>query len=173
MSNILQWLFISFFLLWLSTLAISMRNVRRLKADGGIEYGSLNSNILMVLHIGYYLAAFSEAYTKDVQIDALSLLGIVLYLFSMLALFYVIHELSPIWSMRLIIAREHGLNEGLLFRYLRHPNYVLNVVPELIGLSLMCKAYLTLLVLFPIYLLSLSLRIVQEERIMRARFRDY
>jgi isoprenylcysteine carboxyl methyltransferase (ICMT) family protein YpbQ len=166
-------LYASFFLVRLSTLFISMRNERRLKADGGIEYGAFNSSILAVLHVGFYLSAFAEAYTRAVQIDTISLVGIVIYLFSIAALFYVIHELSPIWTVKLIIGREHTLNRSLLFRFLRHPNYFLNVVPELVGLALMCKAYYTLLILFPVYIASLAVRIVQEERIMRTRFREY
>jgi len=173
MSKILILLFASFFLVRLSTLFISMRNERRLKADGGIEYGALNSKILAVLHTGFYLSAFAEGYVNEVQIDFVGLIGIAIYLFSIFALFYVIHELSPIWTVKLIIGREHGLNMGLLFRYLRHPNYFLNVVPELIGVALMCKAHYTLLILSPVYLISLVVRIVQEERIMRVRFKDY
>jgi len=173
MSPILILLFISFFLVRLSTLFISMRNERRLKADGGIEYGALNSRILAVLHVGFYLSAFAEAYINAVQIDLMGLVGIAIYLFSIAALFYVIHELSPIWTVKLIIGREHSLNNSLLFRYFRHPNYFLNVVPELIGLALMCKADYTLLILFPVYLLSLVVRILQEERIMRTRFKGY
>lgn len=173
MSKILILLFASFFLVRLSTLFISIRNERRLKADGGIEFGALNSTILAVLHIGFYLSAIAEAYVNQVQIDSLTLVGVAVYLFSIAALFYVIHELSPIWTVKLIIAREHSLNNSLLFRYFRHPNYFLNVVPELIGLALMCKAYDTLLILFPIYLASLVVRIVQEERIMRTRFKGY
>lgn len=173
MSTILVILFISFFLVRLSTLVISMRNEKRLKADGAIEYGALNSAILAVLHVGFYLSAFAEAFANSALIDFVSLIGIVIYLFSIAALFYVIHELSPVWTVKLIIGREHTLNTSLLFRYIRHPNYFLNVVPELIGLTLMCKAYYTLLILFPIYLVSLAVRIVQEERIMRTRFKDY
>ena len=173
MNQVLIVLFVSFFFVRLSTLFISIRNEKRLKANGGIEYGGLNSSILAILHIGFYLAAFGEGYANAVQIDRESMIGIAIYLLSILALFYIIHELSPVWTVKLIIGREHTLNRSLLFRYIRHPNYFLNVIPELVGLALMFKAYNTLLILFPIYLVSLTVRIVQEEQVMRANFSDY
>lgn len=173
MNQTLIILYVSFFFVRLSTLFISIRNERRLKADGGVEYGRFNSSILAILHIGFYLAAFGEGYDKAVQIDQETMIGIAVYLFSILALFYIIYELSPVWTVKLIIASEHNLNKSLLFRYLRHPNYFLNVIPELVGLAVMLKAYNTLLILFPIYLGSLAVRIIQEEQIMRAKFSDY
>lgn len=44
---------------------------------------------------------------------------------------------------------------------------ILNVIPELLGLALLMKAWLTLAVLLPLYLAALGVRIRQEERAMR------
>jgi len=52
----------------------------------------------------------------------------------------------------------------------RHPNYFLNIMPELIGVALLCNAWTTLCVGFPLYLCLLVVRIRQEESAMRELF---
>ncbi len=91
----------------------------------------------------------------------------------MLFLAVVIRELRGVWTIKLLLAREHPLNRSWLFRTIRHPNYFLNIAPELIGLVLLCKAWVTAAIILPFYAVSLAVRIVQEERVMRERFPDY
>jgi isoprenylcysteine carboxyl methyltransferase (ICMT) family protein YpbQ len=55
----------------------------------------------------------------------------------------------------------------------RHPNYYLNVLPELVALALVMKAWWVLLILFPCYVAVLARRITIEEEVMRRRFSDY
>ena len=58
-------------------------------------------------------------------------------------------------------------------RKIRHPNYYLNIITELLAMILIMKAWLTLLVLFPVYLAALFRRIRIEEAAMRERFPAY
>ena len=173
MSTTIIVVFALFFVLRLSTLFISIKNEKRLKQSGAQEYGKLNSAILAILHFIFYVSAFSEGYIDDVQFSRVTIFGIILYLFSMAALFYVIRQLSPIWTVKLIIAKDHQINKSSLFKYIRHPNYFLNIIPELIGLALVMESYISLLVISPAYLVSLTVRIVQEEKIMRSNFLEY
>jgi isoprenylcysteine carboxyl methyltransferase (ICMT) family protein YpbQ len=55
----------------------------------------------------------------------------------------------------------------------RHPNYFLNVLPELIGFALALNAVTTLLVGIPLYLVPLIIRIRQEEQVMRDEVSGY
>lgn len=173
MDNTIIGLFCIFFVVRVYTLFISIRNEKALKASGGSEHGKKNSLILAVLHIGFYFSAFYEGYINKVQFDALTIYGLVIYIFAIVALFYVIRQLGEFWTVKLIIANGHKLNKNLVFRTFRHPNYFLNIIPELIGLALILKSFSVLTYLFPIYLLSLGLRIWQEEKIMRTTFSEY
>lgn len=161
MSTIIIIAFMIFFCLRLITLFISTRNEKMLKQAKAQEYGRLNSITLAILHIVFYFSAFAEGYLNRVQFDQITFIGIIIYMLSMAALFYVIYQLSPIWTMKLIIAENHPLNKSFIFRYIRHPNYF-NIIPELIGLALAMKAYIVLATLFPVYLVSLTVRIIQE-----------
>jgi hypothetical protein len=78
-----------------------------------------------------------------------------------------------VWTVKLYLAPGHALNRHRLFRRVRHPNYFLNVLPELIGLALAFHAVATTVTVLPLYLVSLGIRIAQEEQVMRRRFPDY
>lgn len=157
------------------TLFISIRNERRLKAAGAEEIGAANSTALALAHTAFYVAAIAEGlgWRSPLQLDAISLLGLVIYLFGMAMLVVVIRSLGRLWTVKLLLARDHVLVESPLFRRVRHPNYFLNILPELIGFALTLHAFWTLAIGLPIYLIPLITRIRQEEAAMRARFAAY
>ena len=156
-----------------ATLLISISNERKLKAAGGTEIGKTNSSILAVAHVAFYLGAITEYGFSDYTIDTVTLLGLAIYLFGAMFLIVVIASLGPQWTVKLIIARNHVLVTSLLFRFVRHPNYYLNIIPELIGFALALHAFWTLAVGLPIYLIPLFVRIGQEEKAMRVHFPQY
>ncbi|NID14759.1 isoprenylcysteine carboxylmethyltransferase family protein [Luteibacter yeojuensis] len=153
-----------------ASLAVSLRHEAALKRAGAVEYGALNSNLLAVCHVVFYVAAIWEGWARGPELDGTAVVGIALYLLALLFLFYVIRLLGRLWTVKLIIAPDHELVTHPLFRVVRHPNYFLNIVPELIGLTLALHSYRTLAIGLPIYLVPLIVRIVQEEKAMRARF---
>lgn len=157
-------------MLRLVTLCISIFNERRLKDEGAIEFGRKNSLILAVLHVLFYLSSGYEAWINGIQLDSIGLAGIGLFVFSYIILLYVIHQLRKVWTVKLYIAKEHEINESFLFRYVKHPNYFLSLIPELIGIGLLCHSWITMSVILPFYLISLFVRIKQEELAMSHLF---
>ncbi|WP_417021042.1 isoprenylcysteine carboxylmethyltransferase family protein [Candidatus Phyllobacterium onerii] len=85
----------------------------------------------------------------------------------------MIVSLVPLWTVKLIIARNHVLVTSLLFRLVRHPNYYLNILPELIGFAVALHAFWTLVVGMTLYLVPLLVRISREEKAMRVHFPHY
>lgn len=169
-------LFYLFFAARFCTIMLSAANERRLKKSGAVEYGTQNSKWLVLAHFAYYAAALTEGYAGGAfYTDVTANAGIIVYIASIVALAYVIYALRHVWTVKLIIApRElHKINTSFLFRYVKHPNYFLNVIPELIGIALVFHAWYTLAIGFPLYLIPLITRIRQEEKIMKAQFTDY
>ena len=156
-----------------ATLLFSISNERKLKAEGGTEIGKTNSNILAVAHVAFYLCAIIEYAFSDYTIDTATWLGLAIYLVGATFLIVVIASLSRQWTVKLIIARNHVLVTSLLFRLVRHPNYYLNIIPELIGFAVTLHAFWTLAVGMPVYLIPLFVRISQEEKAMRVHFPQY
>jgi isoprenylcysteine carboxyl methyltransferase (ICMT) family protein YpbQ len=173
MDSTLTAFFVLAVLLRLGSVYISKRNEARLRATGAEEYGAANSKVIAVLHGMFYIASFMEGCWRGSQLDVLAWFGFVLYGCSMFALLYVIHELGPFWTIKVLMAPGHELKQSRLFRSIRHPNYYLNIIPELLALALIMKAWLTLVILFPAYLAALIRRIRIEESAMRKRFPEY
>ena len=159
--------FICFFVLRLISLAVSIRNEKCLLKNGAKQYGKNNSLLLTLAHIAYYFGALYEAYIKGVDFNTLSMAGVGVMAFAYGMLFYVIYKLRDVWTVKLYIAPNHRIERSFLFRSVRHPNYYLNIIPELIGVALLCNAWTTLCIGFPLYLCLLIVRIRQEEAAMK------
>ena len=151
----------------------SASNEKKLRKANAVEYGRNNSRVLVLFHVLYYLACLSEAIVFNKSVDMISFFGFGLFIFSMVMLWIVIFSLKDIWTVKLIIAREHRLNNSFIFKFFKHPNYFLNIIPELISIALICQAWYTLSIGLPLYLIPLTIRIVQEEKVMRKHFNDY
>ena len=173
MHPLLITLFIVAALLRLGSLAVSMRNEKALKAHGAIEYGRGNSRLLAAVHTLFYAGALGEGLWRSTQPTPWTTVGLLLYGMSVLTLLLVWRELQGLWTVKLLIATDHRLNQSALFRWVRHPNYFLNILPELVGLALIMGAWLVLVLGLPLYLLVLRGRIVQEEQVMKAHFPHY
>jgi len=173
MHPLLITLFIIAMLLRLGSVAVSMRNEKALKAHGAIEYGRSNSRLLATAHALFYLGALAEGLWRSTQPTLWTTVGIMLYVIAIMAFLLVWRELHRLWTVKLLIASDHILNQSALFRWVRHPNYFLNILPELVGLALIMGAWMVLVIGLPLYLSVLRVRIVQEEQVMKKHFPRY
>jgi isoprenylcysteine carboxyl methyltransferase (ICMT) family protein YpbQ len=165
---------IVFVLIRLASIIISIMNEKKLKLLGAVEYGKQNSLFLMLAHFVFYGACFIEGASYSRK-DFISIVGLGIYIFAIIMLYYVIVEIRHVWTVKLIIAPRnyHVINKSLLYRYIKHPNYYLNIIPELFGLALIFHAWYTLFIGFPLYLILLMIRIRLEESIMKKIFNNY
>jgi isoprenylcysteine carboxyl methyltransferase (ICMT) family protein YpbQ len=173
MHPLLLTLFTGALLLRLVSVAVSRRHEKALKAHGAREYGRSTSHLLAAAHAMFYGGALVEGLWRSTQPTRWTTVGMLLYGMSIMALVFVWRELKGLWTVKLLIAPDHTLNQSALFRWVRHPNYFLNIIPELVGLALIMGAWLVLVIGLPLYLLVLRARIVQEEQVMQAHFPGY
>jgi isoprenylcysteine carboxyl methyltransferase (ICMT) family protein YpbQ len=157
----------------LGALALSMRNEQALKAQGAREYGRRTSHLLALTHTLFYLGALAEGLWRGTQPTPWTTVGLILYGLSVFAFVLVWRALNRLWTVKLLIASDHVLNQSALFRWVRHPNYFLNIIPELCGLALIMGAWIVLVLGLPCYLLVLRVRIRQEEQVMQQHFPQY
>lgn len=160
-------IFAIFFVLRLLSLFISIKNEKRLIRMGAVQYGKLVSLLLTLSHICYYISSLYEGYATGAVFNNYSAFGTGLMTFAYLILFYVIYKLRDVWTLKVYIAPNHRIDKSFLFKVVKHPNYFLNIIPELIGLALLCNAWRTLMIGLPFYFILLAIRIVQEERAMK------
>lgn len=171
--NTILILFVIAFSVRLLSLFKSVSNEKALKQQNAKEFGRTNSTFLSLAHIVYYLSCALEAVLLKREYNYFTYIGIGLFTFSMIMLWLVIRSLKDIWTVKLIIADKHCLNTNWMFRNIKHPNYFLNIVPELMGIALLCQAWHVLAIGFPIYLMPLTIRIIQENRVMKTTFPGY
>ena len=114
------------FLVRLIFLKRSMENEKRILSNGGKEFGVENTKRLTMAHIVFYLSCFVEAMVHKTRFDGMSMVGLVLLIFSMLMLMLVIHLLGDIWTVKLMLVNNHKFVDHPLFRIVKHPNYFLN-----------------------------------------------
>ena len=156
-----------FFALRLFFLKLSKTNEQRILQDGGTEYGVKTTKCLTIVHIIYYLACVTEAIYSQTTFDSLSTIGLIMMIFSMIMLYIVTRLLKGIWTIKLMIVKNHQFNDHWLFRNIKHPNYYLNIGPELIGVALLCHATYSAIILLPIYAWILYLRIKEENYLIQ------
>lgn len=152
---------------------LSARHERALKLAGAREFGRGNSLILAGAHAVFYLSALGEGLVCRAPMDGVAVGGMVLYAAGAAVMVYAMGLLGRFWTVKLILAPDHRLQTHPLFERVRHPNYFLGIVPELVGLALALHAWWTLGLGLLVYALPLGARIREEERVMRGRFAGY
>ncbi|MCE7031011.1 isoprenylcysteine carboxylmethyltransferase family protein [Jiella avicenniae] len=157
----------------LGSVVVSRRHEAALRADGAREVGAGVSRLMAAAHAAFMLAGAVEASLVRPVADWVSVAGLLLYLVGIAMLVVVVRLLGRFWTVKVMIARDHALVTHPLFRAVRHPNYFLNILPELVGYALVLHAWWTLVVGLPLYLVAMVLRIRQEEAAMAERFAGY
>lgn len=148
-------------------LKVSKKNEKQILADGGKEYGVKNSKHMTILHILFYLGCFTEAIVRKANFDTISMIGSAFLVFSICMLYVVTRLLEGIWTVKLMIVKNHKFNNHWLFRVVKHPNYFLNIIPELAGLALLCHGFYTAVVISPFYAIVMYLRIKEENQLIK------
>jgi isoprenylcysteine carboxyl methyltransferase (ICMT) family protein YpbQ len=151
----------------LASLAWSKRNERKLRAAGAREFGHLNSRALALAHLAFYAAAPVEATLRGRgPSPRVGWLGVALYTVAMGMLVWVCRALGPLWTVKVLIGPQQRVVRSGPYRLCKHPNYFLNLLPELVGYGLALGAWRTLRCGLPCYTLCLAVRIRQEEAAM-------
>lgn len=154
----------------LLTLLISRCNESLLRSRGAQEYGAANSRWLAIAHTVFYLACGAEGHATHASPSASGVAGAATWCVAMLALLLVIVELRGVWNVRVLLEPGRGVMAGVHYRNWRRVNYLLAIVPELIGLALALQAWITLIVGLPIYLAVLRRRMAIERQAIEASF---
>lgn len=162
--------FVIFFAIRLYFLGISIKNEKNLIAKGATQIGEKHSKLLAAAHIVYYFSALVSAIMIGATFNTISAIGVAMVSASLVVLWLIIKQLGEIWTVKIYILPNHEINRSWLFRTFKHPNYFLNIIPELIGIALLCQAWWVLLVGLPIYGILLLIRIRQEETAMKHLF---
>jgi methyltransferase len=101
-------------------LAIARRNERRLRAQGGVEYGARHYPLIVALHAGW-LAALVVAVPPDAMPDPWLVAA---YLALQPLRYWALASLGGRWTTRVIVVPGAAPLRVGPYRWLRHPNYL-------------------------------------------------
>ncbi|GGJ45261.1 isoprenylcysteine carboxyl methyltransferase family protein [Deinococcus roseus] len=141
-------------------LRIAKRNEAWARSRGAQEHGREHYWMFFVLHPLWMLSFTLEGYFRGgpVQVWALGA-----YLILQLLRYSVISTLGPYWNTRILIVPGGQQVTGGLYRFMKHPNYVV-VALELLITPLIVGAWWTAVVFTVLNALVMWVRIPAEER---------
>jgi len=142
------------------------RNARRLLARGAREIGRSHYPLFIVLHIAWLAAIALYLYRSPDPRIHWWFIGIFALL--QLARISVIFSLGPYWTTRIITIPGLPLIRSGLYRFLRHPNYII-VIGEIAVLPLAFGQIGVAAIFSALNLLLIAYRVNQEDRALGSR----
>ena len=148
----------------LAELVLAKRNTARLLAKGGTEAGAGHYPLIVLLHAAWLLVLWllvpgDSPIGMPFLIAAVLLQGL---------RYWVIATLGPYWTTRIITLPDAPLIASGLYRFLKHPNYVV-VVLEIALIPLIFGAWEIAAVFSVLNAIALAIRIRAEDEALRPR----
>ena len=163
--NNFDFLLISYLIICrLIELIISKRNTTRLIKEGAKEFFPFHYKFLVLFHITFIIYFMIKSFDN---ID-LNYRYIFLFIFIQLLRFKIIFDLGKYWTTRIIVVEKKLIKTGL-YRFFRHPNYIV-VFFEIILICLIFNDYTALLYFSLINTILIFIRIYYEERANKNRY---
>ena len=146
-------------------LLISRRNTTRLIKEGAKEFFPFHYKFLVLFHITFIIYFMIKSFDN---ID-LNYRCIFLFIFIQLIRFKIIFDLGKYWTTRIIVVQKKKLIKTGLYRFFRHPNYIV-VFFEIILICIIFNDYKALLYFSLINTILIFIRIYYEERANKNRY---
>lgn len=160
-------------ILWIASEIIVARTRRSSGSDSNQDRSSLQIlwiTIAVSITAGIYLRRF-EFGTIDAFSGLLYYAGIAFILLGLSIRWLAISQLKHLFTVNVSIRKDHRLIQDGLYRYVRHPAYLGNLI-SFFGLGLSFHNGLTLVVIFVPILGAFIHRISIEERVLKGEFGD-
>ncbi|MFD4706559.1 isoprenylcysteine carboxyl methyltransferase family protein [Gottfriedia sp. NPDC058432] len=144
-------------------LGIAKKNEKKLKMRGALEFGQEHYKFFIILHNMFFISILIENYfIQYIEIGFLTFLLIV-FVILQLARVWVISTLGERWNTKIIILPNEKLVKRGLYKYIKHPNYII-VTIELLVIPIMFHAYITTVIFSVCNLILLKVRIREENK---------
>lgn len=148
----------------LSEVLISRFNESWLKKNcAAIEIDPKETQRMKLFHTCWFIALIIEANIKKALFSPFTSFAILVILgLCLLVRFLTMKKLKKFWTIKILKNVGHVLVTDGLYRYLRHPNYLI-VILEFLFLPLLFKAYFTMIIFSLLNIFVLYNRIILEE----------
>jgi methyltransferase len=144
-------------------LVYSLRNERRLRAMGAVEFGARHYPLMVGLHTLWLASTLVEGLQRGPDIPAWWPVPLTAFLLVQPLRYWAIVSLGPNWNTRVLVVPGVKLVKSGPYRYLPHPNYVV-VAVEILTFPLVFGAWITAIVFSVLNAALLFVRIRTENR---------
>ena len=144
-------------------LILSNKNTKKLINEGGRECYESHYKFIVAFHFVFV----SFFLVKSFTITNINLLYLYMFLVVQIVRYKIIYELGKYWTTRIIVVNK-PLIKTWMFRYFRHPNYIV-VFLEVILISLFFNDFFSLIFFAIINFILICIRIFYEEKANRFR----
>lgn len=147
----------------LTELTISRRNEKWLLDNGAEEFGKEHYKFIVLMHILFFISLIAEytIQTGHYDLNIINYLFLVLFILLQFGRISVIRSLGKYWNTKIFRIRSSGLIRTGLYRYVKHPNYII-VSLELIAIPLIFNLYYTAVIFTVLNAVMLTIRIKTE-----------
>lgn len=148
----------------LSEMILSKTNEAWLRRfHDAVEIDKKESKLMKVFHVSWFVALIIEAnYHQSFQPPQISLIIYAILAFCLAVRLHSMSKLKQFWTIKVLEMKSpHIVTDGL-YRYIRHPNYLI-VIVEIFLIPLLFKAYWTMALFTLGNFFILSKRISAEE----------
>jgi methyltransferase len=144
-------------------LVLSKKNTKRLLEEGAKEYFEFHYKFIVLFHI-IFVSFFliKSFFTTSVNIQYLYL-----FFFLQILRYFIIYELGKFWTTRILVINK-PLVKTWIFRYLRHPNYIV-VFLEITLICLFFNDFYSLFFFSTINSILICIRVYYEEKANKFR----
>lgn len=158
-------LFILFvILLRIGELIHSKRNEIWLLQNGAVEYGQKHYPFIVALHASFFISLIVEYYAQPTSFY--SPLILFFYLLLIAFKFWVVLSLGKFWNTKIFHISGVPLQKKGLYKYIKHPNYVI-VVAEILIIPLVFHLYITAILFSLLNAAMLYVRISAENKVLK------
>lgn len=150
----------------IAELALSARNLARLRERGAREVSAAHFPLFVLLHGGYPIALVTEV-LAGARPPGHWPWALALWLLAQALRVAAIRALGERWNVRIVVLPGAPPVRSGIYRWIRHPNY-LAVVIEFLSAPLLFGAYWTAIAASLVNAAVLAVRIPAEERALEA-----
>lgn len=139
---------------------ISVRHEKTLRQQGAREPADDVIGVMQWAYPASFACLLVEGWWRRVAPDAILVSGAVVFLVAKALKYWAISTLGTRWTFRVLVPPGSAPTRSGPYRFVRHPNYVA-IMGELIGVLLMCRAW----VAGPLVALGFGLLILARIRV--------
>jgi methyltransferase len=150
-------------------LLIAKRNEKWMKSHGAIIVEDPIYKWIILTHVTFFCSLLLEGYYTHQFSYPMNHWLLAIFMLLQILRFWCLFSLGRFWNTKIIVLPKVQLIKKGLYKYVRHPNYIL-VGLEFLIIPMFFYAYLTSIIFPFLHIFLMSYRIPMEEKALKGQY---